>query len=285
MAGTDEIPDGQGPNLDSVARTKRTPNRKVIDGVEYFSAQAATEALGRSYRTLTRLERERVIRRPDPLPGQDPKGRWYSEQDLEELRGVAEQSGFAERAYEAKGRLRGLLNTMRDERPQRPLWNGEEVSGRPRQFSGRPVGDVNPFDWVPPGERRRLPEHQEEPLPKADLCPTCASERRTSEIVWWMETLPGGGSQQVPWCEVHGFVDLSEAEERDENLCPGCGTGDLFWELVEGSFQPVFERCGVVKVPAPAPARLPEEQPFMHQVNFSPIAPGGGAATSWADSG
>jgi hypothetical protein len=40
-----------------VARAKSQPGRKVIDGVEYFSAQAAADVLGRSYRTLTRLEK------------------------------------------------------------------------------------------------------------------------------------------------------------------------------------------------------------------------------------
>ena len=65
----------------------------------YWSSQAAAEALGRSYRSLTRLEAQGVIRRPDPLPGADPKPRWYREDQLEELRWLASESGFAEKAH------------------------------------------------------------------------------------------------------------------------------------------------------------------------------------------
>jgi hypothetical protein len=123
-----------------VARAKSQPGRKVIDGVEYFSAQAAADVLGRSYRTLTRLEEAGVIRHPDPLPGQDPKTRWYSQQDLEELRRLVEQSGFGDRQAGGRGRLKSLLNDAlsgpRTSARFRP-WIGETISTRPRQFERR----------------------------------------------------------------------------------------------------------------------------------------------------
>jgi hypothetical protein len=52
-----------------VARAKSQPARKIIDGVEYFSAQAAANTIGRSSRTLTRLEKSGVPRRPHPRAG------------------------------------------------------------------------------------------------------------------------------------------------------------------------------------------------------------------------
>jgi hypothetical protein len=222
---------------------------------------------------LVRLEKSGVFPRPDPLPGRNPSERWYSQADLDTLTRLAEQSGFTEKAYGGKGKLRDLLDTMRDQqpqRPQKPRWNGEEISKRPRQFARR--RDEEPeFDWTPPSEKRRIEERQHDPVPPPVCCQKCGQE-----VVWMMQPVPGAADIQIPVCEKHGEVDLSPPERADPNVCPECGA-DVVWDLVEGakSFVPVCGRCGPVEVPQPK-VDPRQEQPFQHQVNFNlpPPAPG-----------
>jgi hypothetical protein len=248
-----------------MARGKSQPARKVIDGVTYYSARAAAEALGRSYRTLTRLESQGVIRRPDPLPGADTKARWYSEADLAELRKLVEQSGFGDRAYGGKGRLRDLLDTTREaqpQRPQKPNWAGEEVSRKPRQFAGRRDEQVE-TEWTPPSERRQIEERPVAPIPPPVCCPRCGQE-----VLWIVQDVPGGGIEQRPVCEIHGLVDLSEPEPPDPNRCPSCRR-EVTWELLEGGtgFVPVCPVHGPVEVHVPE-VNPREERPFKHEVDF-----------------
>jgi hypothetical protein len=72
-----------------------TPRRKVFEGQEFFSVQAAAAVLNRTPRTLRRLESEGIISRPrHQLPGSKPGMRWYSGRDLDELARVVSKFGF-----------------------------------------------------------------------------------------------------------------------------------------------------------------------------------------------
>jgi hypothetical protein len=161
------------------------------------------------------------------------------------------------------------MRNQQPQRPQKPRWNGEEVSRRPRQFSGR-RGEEPEFDWVPPSEKRRIEEHRLDPLPAPEVCKKCGQE-----VVWMIENLPGGGMRQVPHCERHGPVDLSPPPPADPNRCVECRQ-ELVWELLDPhlSFQPVCPSCGPVHVHEPE-VDPRAERPFAHQVSFnlSPAPP------------
>jgi hypothetical protein len=251
-----------------VVRQKSQPGRRVLDGVEYWSARAAADALGKSYRTLTRWEKAGVIPRPDPLPGADPQARWYSAQDLEELRKLAEVVSI-DKAQGGTGRLRDLLDTMRyaqPQRPQRQRWNGEEVSRRPRQFAGR--HDEVETEWTPPSERGVQDERRPEPVPPPVVCGKCKTE-----VLWIMQPVPGAAERQIPWCKVHGAVDLSPPEPVDPNLCPSCQS-TITWEMgdARGGFLPTCPVHGQVKMPKPT-VDPREERAFQHQVHFGGLPP------------
>jgi hypothetical protein len=174
-----------------VAATRK-PQRKVFEGQEFYSVQAAAEALQRSPRTLRRLEAAGIIPRPrHELPYSRPGMRWYSTADLAELQRLVEESGYAERQPGSRGKLKSLLDGLAGAArtdTRRSSWSGEEVSAKPRQFARRHDPDTA-FDWVPPSERRREEEQHLEPIPPADLCPRC----KTVELVWVTQDLPGGG--------------------------------------------------------------------------------------------
>jgi hypothetical protein len=60
-----------------------TPQKKIFEGQQFYSVQAAAEILNRAPRTLRRLESQGVIPRPrHELPRSRPGMRWYSEADL-----------------------------------------------------------------------------------------------------------------------------------------------------------------------------------------------------------
>jgi hypothetical protein len=158
-------------------------------------------------------------------------------------------------------------------------WSGQEASRRPREFLRRRLDDdLDPVDWVPPSERRQVEERQHEPIPPAELCPTCTSERRKSELTWVTSDLPGGGMQQIPWCERHGAIDLREPEPPDPNVCSSCGA-DVIWEMGDprAGFQPVCVRCGPIQVREPEVDRR-EERPFRHDVSSNLPPPSMGRA-------
>jgi hypothetical protein len=249
-----------------VSTGRRSPQRKIFEGVEYFSVQKAAEVLNRTPRTLRRLEQAGVISRPrHELPHSRPNMRWYSAEDLEQLQKLVEESGFAEGRTGSRTRLKGLLDDLSGvarTAPKKSSWAGEEVSRRPREMLG--WGKDIEAEWTPPSEHRRINEHRADPIPPAETCKGCGQE-----VLWIALRLPGGGIEQRPWCERCGPVDLSEPEPDLEHC--SCGR-ELLWELQEGveGFQPACETCGPVKLPAPA--RVPralEERPFAHQVSFN----------------
>jgi hypothetical protein len=239
----------------------------VYNGVTYFTSTAAAEILGRSYRTLTRLEKDGVIPKPPEVEGH-PGQRLYTQQDLDNLAKLVAESGFAERGHGSKGRLKGLVDSLGAIRPRPSFWDEQEVTKRPRQFGRRPDPDDDPGDWMPPAERRLQEPRREEPLPEAILCPTCKVE-----AVWIIQQQPGGGIVQLPICDKHGPIDLAPPPV-DPTQCPHCGL-----ELVldaGASMQPICEVCGPVEVPTPPSSargrrRQEEEQPWQHQVSFSTV--------------
>jgi hypothetical protein len=240
-----------------------TPQRKVFEGQEFLSIQAAASILNRTPRTLRRLESEGIIPRPThELPGSKIGMRWYTQADLEQLQRVVAQSGFAEQAQGTKGRLKSLLATVRTERgpqrkerPQQSSWSGEHVSRRPRELLRR--GDDDDDEWMPPGSGSTRPERQVAPIPPPETCPRCKAE-----ILW--VTQPGNG--QVPVCERCGAIDLRPPEPADPNRCARCGQ-EVVWEM---SGQPVCDSCGLVEMPKPAPGRKQPvaEQPWRREVVF-----------------
>jgi hypothetical protein len=260
-----------------VPKAARVPQRKVVDGVEYLSVTAAAQTLNRSERTLRRLEAAGIIPRPrHQFPGGRPDMRWYSQADLDELRQLVADSGFAERQAGSRSRLKDLLAALPGQARnpvdagQRSSWSGEDVSRRPRELlRRRPIDDD--FEWLPPFERRRaqLEEARTDPLPAAELCPQCGVE-----VLWITQPLPGGGLTQVPVCEQHGLVDLS-APAVDPDRC-ACGL-EYVWEIRDGlpGFQPTCPVCGpadLMRRAAAAP-KPSSSEPFRNMVNFNLAAP------------
>jgi hypothetical protein len=262
-----------------VASVAPSPQKKIFGGQTFYSIQAAAEVLNRSPRTLRRLEQAGVIAKPKhQLPGGRQGQRWYSSHDLEDLRRLVAESGFGDRQVGSRGRLRDLLDALPGEartQGRKSAWAGQEISNRPRELlHRRDQADIDPTDWVPPSERRRQAELPSDPLPPPDECPICGVE-----VVWVTQKPPGGGTRQVPCCELHGLVSLTQ-DERDLNICPGCGA-ELLWELREGveGFVPACELCGPVTLPAPA--RVPRAlggRPFAHQISFNLPPPEAGRA-------
>jgi endogenous inhibitor of DNA gyrase (YacG/DUF329 family) len=250
-----------------VARSKSQPTRKVVDGVEYFSVAAAAEALGRDKRTVTRLEKAGIVPRPEHvLPG-DPRQRWYSAADLEMLRRVSDATGFRTSKNRGKEFLAALTAEKRrrqevGEKPARPWrllvdrFSQDEVREKVRRWDD--------IEGAPAGSEKAAPKPAE-----PSLCPTCGRE-----LLWRTERNPGGHTEQVPWCERCGFVDLREPPPPDPNACPRCGR-EVIWTLQDPlpGFQPMCERCGAVEV-AHGPKTDPmQEQPFRREANLAGMPP------------
>jgi hypothetical protein len=248
----------------------RQPQRRVYEGVEYLSVQAAAEVLGRSVRTLRRLEKANVIARPrHELPCSRPGMRWYSAQDLEELRRLVEESGYGERQPGGRKRLKTLLDDLPGlprEPSRNPLWAGEDMSPRPRQFLRRRDQDFE-TEWLPPSERRMQEWHQE-PIPPPVCCPSCGVE-----VTWIMQPVPGAADIQAPWCERCGSVSLEEPDPPDPNLCPSCQS-TVTWEIgdARGGFVPTCPVHGTVEMPKPK-VDPREERAFQHRVHFGGLPP------------
>jgi hypothetical protein len=163
----------------------------MYQGVEYLSIQGAAAALGRSVRTLRRLEKAQILPRPKALPVGPEKQRWYAERVIDALSRAAESSGYRD----GKGNMADLKQAVQAEfaRSQPQPWqamqeDGEPPRGRPENLlQNQPDDEEDESRWDP-GRR----------VETMLVCPLCGSSA--------LNCVQDAYQRAVWNCERHGRI-------------------------------------------------------------------------------
>ncbi len=162
------------------------PKRTVIEGRVYLSRLAVAEALGRSTRTVKRLEKRGVLRPLQDLNG-IADGRWYPETEVETLRRIAEQTRY----LDGHGSFDAFVEAVADWRDRETATEtGGAGTARPWHHQRR-LANLTQYageEWVPPSERR---------VAMQPCCPHCG--KPTHQITDQWQRLTG-------ICSNHGRV-------------------------------------------------------------------------------
>jgi hypothetical protein len=200
------------------------PQRTVHDGKQYLSVLGVAQALGRSTRTITRLEKKGILRPVRDLTG-CPGERWYLADDVIALGRIAETSGFKQsgtrEAMQAFAAAVGDWRRQQAESKPKSRWRDiqpdEPVNKSPYRQESLAQFQTDHDEAGPRGRRwdrvRNLLQYQQEPEWDPDgeaafngsgggeiavrVCPLC--EKPLSDV-----TDPYG--RLVATCGQHGLV-------------------------------------------------------------------------------
>ena len=168
----------------STLKNMSVPQRIVTGGHTYFSVLAVAQVLGRSTRTVTRLEKRGILHPVRGLGGSN--NRWYLEADVVALGRIAEESGFKDNPIsqpvwrDFATRVSAWQRSRRQPEEAKQRWSDINQGNDDRQRE-------NTSDEQDPQTqrfRRNLLQYREgqewEPYEEADIggievvvCPTC----------------------------------------------------------------------------------------------------------------
>jgi hypothetical protein len=143
------------------------PKRTVFDGRVYLSRLALAEALGRSTRTVVRLEKRGVL---CPLRGLDGHvdQRWYAEDEVEQLGRIAEEVGF----FDGRGSFTVFCDAVQEWRKQASTdAAASHTEELPRELPFRVRRNLRQFQAEEDEQNEWSPEERSPTLVPA--CPEC----------------------------------------------------------------------------------------------------------------
>jgi hypothetical protein len=237
------------------------PQRTVKDGRTYVSVLGVAHALGRSTRSITRLEQSGVLRPVKNLNG-SPNERWYSTAEVSALSRIADETGFRH-SKGAIGAFKQAVAAWRRNQadqgqPKRARWteisggtDEETESSHPRRPRRIRLGNLAQYrtdrddDWVPPGQEplggaRRLADPR---------CPDCAQQ------VYRVQDAAG---RQIWTCSAHGVVQPVEGPDAAR----GALLAGITFSAPPGLSAPARGRPGRLTRQAPVGAvRAPQAAP------------------------